>query len=66
MPAQKDRLFRSANPTIILGSKSSIRRELLGELGELHGFSYSVKTADIDEKAIRLEKSEDLVVSKNK
>eukprot|EP00242_Pyramimonas_sp_CCMP2087_P012104 CAMPEP_0198212190 /NCGR_PEP_ID=MMETSP1445-20131203/25574_1 /TAXON_ID=36898 /ORGANISM="Pyramimonas sp., Strain CCMP2087" /LENGTH=218 /DNA_ID=CAMNT_0043886585 /DNA_START=217 /DNA_END=873 /DNA_ORIENTATION=+ len=63
MPAQKHRLFRSANPTIILGSKSSIRRELLGELGELHGFSYSVKTADIDEKAIRLEKSEDLVLA---
>lgn len=39
--------------TIILGSGSSSRKAIMDELAEQYGFSYSVITADIDEKALR-------------
>ncbi|KAG2445632.1 hypothetical protein HXX76_000242 [Chlamydomonas incerta] len=38
---------------IILGSSSFARKQIMTELGKEHGFSYEVRTADIDEKAIR-------------
>ncbi|GIL70562.1 hypothetical protein Vretimale_3684 [Volvox reticuliferus] len=44
--------FRS-KPRIILGSSSFARRQIMDQLAEEHGFSYEVKTADINEKAIR-------------
>eukprot|EP01018_Ginkgo_biloba_P002234 Gb_14530 [translate_table: standard] len=44
---------------IILGSSSTARQAILKELG----FTFTVMTADIDEKAIRREKPEDLVMA---
>ncbi|XP_021749458.1 maf-like protein DDB_G0281937 isoform X2 [Chenopodium quinoa] len=51
----------SAAPTfkIILGSKSKARREIMVEMG----YEFTIMTADIDEKAIRKEKPEDLVMA---
>ncbi|XP_021717082.1 maf-like protein DDB_G0281937 isoform X2 [Chenopodium quinoa] len=51
----------SAAPTfkIILGSKSKARREIMVEMG----YEFTIMTADIDEKAIRKEKPEDLVMT---
>ncbi|KAL3723837.1 hypothetical protein ACJRO7_035932 [Eucalyptus globulus] len=44
---------------IILGSSSMARRHILAEMG----YDFTVMTADIDEKAIRKEKPEDLVTA---
>ncbi|XP_057524926.1 uncharacterized protein LOC130804491 isoform X2 [Amaranthus tricolor] len=44
---------------IILGSKSKARREIMAEMG----YEFTILTADIDEKAIRKEKPEDLVMA---
>ncbi|XP_031399552.1 7-methyl-GTP pyrophosphatase isoform X2 [Punica granatum] len=44
---------------IILGSKSMARRQILAEMG----YDFTVMTADIDEKAIRKENPEELVVA---
>lgn len=44
---------------IILGSKSKARREIMAEMG----YEFTIMTADIDEKAIRKEKPEDLVMA---
>ncbi|ESW28040.1 hypothetical protein PHAVU_003G253800 [Phaseolus vulgaris] len=43
---------------IILGSSSNARREILSEMG----YEFTIMTADIDEKSIRREKPEDLVM----
>eukprot|EP00249_Psilotum_nudum_P015447 c25333_g1_i3 orf=182-760(+) len=47
------------SPKIILGSKSAARQAILKEMG----FEYTIITADIDEKAIRRDKPEDLVMA---
>ncbi|KAK6150927.1 hypothetical protein DH2020_015859 [Rehmannia glutinosa] len=52
--AQKNRTFE-----IILGSSSMARREILAEMG----YDFTIMTADIDEKSIRKEKPEDLVMA---
>ncbi|KAJ8435243.1 hypothetical protein Cgig2_015646 [Carnegiea gigantea] len=44
---------------IILGSKSIARRKILVEMG----YEFTIMTADIDEKAIRKEKPEELVMA---
>ncbi|QCD81751.1 septum formation protein [Vigna unguiculata] len=44
---------------IILGSSSKARREILSEMG----YEFTIMTADIDEKGIRREKPEDLVMA---
>lgn len=44
---------------IILGSKSIARRKILAEMG----YEFTIMTADIDEKAIRKEKPEELVMA---
>ncbi|WVZ26672.1 hypothetical protein V8G54_005216 [Vigna mungo] len=44
---------------IILGSSSKARREILSEMG----YEFTIMTADIDEKSIRREKPEDLVMA---
>ncbi|KAL2662621.1 hypothetical protein GLYMA_02G056700v4 [Glycine max] len=44
---------------IILGSSSKARREILAEMG----YEFAIMTADIDEKGIRREKPEDLVMA---
>ncbi|AED98228.1 Maf-like protein [Arabidopsis thaliana] len=44
---------------LILGSQSMARKRILAEMG----YDYTIVTADIDEKAIRTEKPEDLVVA---
>nr|XP_043632446.1 7-methyl-GTP pyrophosphatase-like [Erigeron canadensis] len=51
----------AANPNfkIILGSSSMARREILKEMG----YDFTIMTADIDEKSIRRDKPEDLVVT---
>ncbi|KAL4294329.1 hypothetical protein AHAS_Ahas18G0217200 [Arachis hypogaea] len=49
------------NPSIkiILGSSSKARRQILAEMG----YEFTIMTADIDEKSIRKEKPEDLVMA---
>lgn len=49
----------SSSFKIILGSASAARQSILREMG----FNFSVMTADIDERAIRREKPEDLVMA---
>uniref|UniRef100_A0A6N2M2M2 Maf-like protein n=2 Tax=Salix viminalis TaxID=40686 RepID=A0A6N2M2M2_SALVM len=44
---------------LILGSASSSRRKILKEMG----YEFTISTADIDEKSIRKEKPEDLVMT---
>ncbi|CAA7056944.1 unnamed protein product [Microthlaspi erraticum] len=44
---------------LILGSQSMARKRILAEMG----YNFTIVTADIDEKAIRREKPEDLVVA---
>ncbi|KAK3017155.1 hypothetical protein RJ639_007830 [Escallonia herrerae] len=44
---------------LILGSSSMARRQILTELG----YEFTIITADIDEKGIRMEKPEELVVA---
>jgi len=44
---------------LILGSQSMARKQILAEMG----YDFTIVTADIDEKAIRKEKPEDLVVT---
>nr|GFB56805.1 maf-like protein [Tanacetum cinerariifolium] len=44
---------------IILGSSSMARREILKQMG----YDFTIMTADIDEKSIRKEKPEDLVLA---
>ncbi|TQD90791.1 hypothetical protein C1H46_023631, partial [Malus baccata] len=43
---------------IILGSASAARRQILAEMG----YRFTVMTADIDEKSIRMDKPEELVM----
>ncbi|XP_071916597.1 uncharacterized protein [Coffea arabica] len=50
---------RNASFKIILGSSSMARRQILSEMG----FEFTVMTADIDEKSVRKEKPEDLVMA---
>ncbi|KAI3852885.1 hypothetical protein MKX03_003272 [Papaver bracteatum] len=52
--AAKTRPFK-----IILGSSSKSRKDILTEMG----YDFTVMTADIDEKEIRMEKPEDLVMA---
>ncbi|XP_022976356.1 maf-like protein DDB_G0281937 isoform X2 [Cucurbita maxima] len=49
----------SSSFKIILGSSSVARRKILSEMG----YEFTVMSADIDEKAIRKEKPEELVVA---
>lgn len=44
---------------IILGSSSAIRKQILAEMG----YDFTIMTADIDEKMIRKEKPEELVMA---
>ncbi|XP_020600319.1 maf-like protein DDB_G0281937 isoform X1 [Phalaenopsis equestris] len=44
---------------IILGSSSSSRRQILSDMG----YEFSIMTADIDEKKIRMERPEELVMA---
>ncbi|GAY42705.1 hypothetical protein CUMW_068920 [Citrus unshiu] len=46
-------------PRIILGSSSMARKEILAEMG----YEFTVVTAEIDEKSIRKDKPEDLVMA---
>jgi len=50
-------------PRIILGSSSSSRRAIMDGLASAFGFAYEVRTADIDEKAIRHAAPEELVLA---
>ncbi|XP_027178295.1 maf-like protein DDB_G0281937 isoform X12 [Coffea eugenioides] len=50
---------RNASFKIILGSSSMARRQILSAMG----FEFTVMTADIDEKSVRKEKPEDLVMA---
>lgn len=43
---------------IILGSASMARRKILAEMG----YEFTILTADIDEKSIRMDKPEELVM----
>lgn len=52
-----------ATPRVVLGSASSSRRMIMDELASKHDFNYDVRTADIDEKAIRHDKPRDLVLA---
>lgn len=52
----------SPAPRVILGSQSKIRRELMSELGALHGFHFTTLAPRIDEKAIRFNDPVKLVV----
>ncbi|CAA0371570.1 unnamed protein product [Arabidopsis thaliana] len=45
---------------LILGSQSMARKQILAEMG----YDFTIVTADIDEKAIRKEKPEDLAEAK--
>jgi septum formation protein len=55
--------FVATKPSVVLGSSSSSRREIMNELAEAFpGFEYRVVTADIDEKALRAPKPETLVM----
>ncbi|KAG7673971.1 hypothetical protein Ndes2526B_g02553 [Nannochloris sp. 'desiccata'] len=49
-------------PRIILGSSSSSRRQLMDQVVAEHGFTYEVLTADIDEKEIRVDDPQELVM----
>lgn len=49
-------------PRIVLGSASVFRRAIMDELAVKYRFNYEVKTADIDEKALRSPKAVELVV----
>ncbi|KAK9071412.1 hypothetical protein SSX86_009981 [Deinandra increscens subsp. villosa] len=51
--------FQMKNAKIILGSSSMARRKILEEMG----YEFTVMVADIDEKSIRREKPEDLVLA---
>ncbi|KAK1440592.1 hypothetical protein QVD17_06421 [Tagetes erecta] len=51
--------FEMKNAKIILGSSSMARRNILEEMG----YHFTVMVADIDEKSIRREKAEDLVLA---
>ena len=53
----------ATKPRIILGSASKSRRSIMDELAAKHGFSYEVRTADIDEKAVRRDTPEALVLA---
>ena len=55
--------FIAKRPTIILGSASKSRRAIMDELATLYKFSYTVKTADFDEKAIRHDDPQTLVLA---
>jgi hypothetical protein len=54
---------RSPQPQIILGTQSASRRAVVDQLATRFGFKYSSITADIDEKAIRREDPEELVLA---
>ncbi|GLC45070.1 hypothetical protein PLESTB_001465300 [Pleodorina starrii] len=58
---QKLAKLLQTKPRIILGSSSYARRQIMDQLSSEHGFSYEVRTADIDEKAIRDPHPETLV-----
>lgn len=49
-------------PPVILGSSSIFRRRIMDEISKDMGITYSVMTADIDEKPIRHEDPEKLVM----
>ncbi|XP_020530329.1 maf-like protein DDB_G0281937 isoform X1 [Amborella trichopoda] len=51
--------LNSAFKQIILGSSSIARRNILSEMG----YAFTVMSADIDEKSIRIENPEDLVMA---
>jgi septum formation protein len=58
--------FRSlvaTQPRIILGTGSSSRRFVMDQLCKEHPFTYEVLKADIDEKAIRHEQPQQLVLA---
>ena len=54
MEARFSHFVAAQQPRILLGSASASRRKVMDELAASHGFTYSIRTADIDEKAIRL------------
>ncbi|GFR43639.1 hypothetical protein Agub_g4740 [Astrephomene gubernaculifera] len=60
-PQRRLARFLQTKPRIILGSSSFGRRQIMDQLAAEHGFSYEVKTADINEKAIRDPDPEKLV-----
>ncbi|KAF3446319.1 hypothetical protein FNV43_RR11498 [Rhamnella rubrinervis] len=51
--------YFSSSYKVILGSSSAARRKILGEMG----YEFTTMTADIDEKSIRREKPEELVMA---
>ncbi|XP_057955989.1 uncharacterized protein LOC131149393 isoform X3 [Malania oleifera] len=51
--------MKSSSFKIILGSSSKARRQILEEMG----YDFTIMTADIDEKGIRKEKPEELVMA---
>ena len=53
----------STQPRIILGTASSSRRFVMDQLVKDYSFSYDVIKADIDEKAIRHEQPQQLVLA---
>ncbi|XP_054810488.1 uncharacterized protein LOC129311980 isoform X2 [Prosopis cineraria] len=59
MGGQRKTASRNPPFKIILGSSSKARKQILAEMG----FEFTVVTADIDEKGIRREKPEDLVIA---
>lgn len=57
------RNLAATQPRIILGTASSSRRFVMDQLCKEHSFSYEVLKADIDEKAIRHEQPQQLVLA---
>ncbi|PRW61253.1 septum formation MAF [Chlorella sorokiniana] len=65
VPPVDDQLVARAlkrHPRIILGTGSSSRRAIMDELAARYGFKYEIAKADIDEKAIRHEDAQHLVL----
>jgi septum formation protein len=62
--AERIRSFVLLRPRVILGSSSSSRKAIMDELRQEHGLpAYEVITANIDEKAIRHDAPEQLVMA---
>lgn len=55
--------FISTNPKLVLGSVSRTRRLVMNELSKEFKFNYETLTAGIDEKSIRKEDANDLVMA---
>eukprot|EP00879_Flechtneria_rotunda_P004546 GHRR01004801.1.p1 GENE.GHRR01004801.1~~GHRR01004801.1.p1 ORF type:complete len:218 (+),score=42.73 GHRR01004801.1:429-1082(+) len=55
--------FVATHPHIVLGTASSSRRAVLDELANKYSFKYDIVKADINEKAIRRDDPEELVLA---